>query len=131
MQPAIMDLFSSISWFFIGQWHQLVQSLPSFFVIALILTSTASALFVHRKNPTSDLIAVQDQQLTGQQHCTTQNYFYSPKPVMQPAIMDLFSSLSGFFVGQRHQLVQSLPSFFVFVLISTSSRLAFIPPPSA
>ncbi len=47
---------------------------------------------------------------------------------MKPAIMDLFSSLSGFFVGQRRQLVQYLPSFFVFVLISTSSRLAFIPP---
>ena len=28
---------------------------------------------------------------------------------MQPAIMDLFSSMSGFFVGQRHQLEQSLP----------------------
>ncbi len=50
---------------------------------------------------------------------------------MQPAIMDLFSSLSGFFVGQRNQLVKSLPSFFVFVLISTSSRWALIPPPSA
>jgi hypothetical protein len=45
--------------------------------------------------------------------------------------MDLFSSLSGFFVGRRHQLVQSLPFFFVYVLISTSSRLAFIPPPFA
>jgi hypothetical protein len=50
---------------------------------------------------------------------------------MQPDIMDLFSPLSVFFVDQRHQLVQSLPSFFVFVLISTSSRWAFIPPPSA
>jgi hypothetical protein len=57
--------------------------------------------------------------------------FYAPKHVMQLAIMDLFSSLSGFFVGQRHQLVQSLPSFFVFVFISTSSRLALIPPPLA
>ena len=102
-----------------------VQSLPSFFVIALISTSTASTLFVYRKHPTSNLIAVQDQQLT------TQNYFYALKPAMQPAIMDLFSSLSVFFVGQRHPLVQSLPFFFVFVLISTSSRLAFIPPPFA
>jgi hypothetical protein len=50
---------------------------------------------------------------------------------MQPAITDLFSSLSLFFIGQWHQLVQALPSFFVFVLISTSSRWAFIPPPSA
>jgi hypothetical protein len=50
---------------------------------------------------------------------------------MQPAIMDLFSSLSGFFVGQRHQLVQSLHSFFFFVLISASSHMALIPPPFA
>jgi hypothetical protein len=64
-------------------------------------------------------------------HYRTQKYFYALKPAMQPAIMDLFSSLSGFFVGQRHQLVQSLSSFFIFVLISTSSRLAFIPPPLA
>ncbi len=40
---------------------------------------------------------------------TTQNYFYALKPAMQPAIMDLFSSMSGYFVGQRHQLEQSLP----------------------
>ena len=131
MQPTIMELFSSLSGFFVGQRHQLVQSLPLFFVIALISTSTASTLFVHRKHPASDLIAVQDQQLTGQQQCTTQNYFYALKPAMQPDIMDLFSSMSGFFVGQRHQLEQSLPSFFVFVLISTSSRLAFISPPFA
>jgi hypothetical protein len=132
MQPAIMDLFSSLSGFFVGQRHQLVQkSLPSFFVIALILTSTASAFLVHSNHPTSDLIAVQDQHLTRLQKCTTQNYFYALKPVMQPSIMDLFSSLSGVFVGQRHQLVQSHPSFFVFVLISTSSHLGFILPPSA
>ena len=133
-QPAIMDLLSSIRGFFVGQRHQLVQSPPSSFAIALISTSTASALFVHRKYPTSDLIAVQEQQLTGQQQCTTQTYFYALKAlksVMQPAITDLFSSLSGLFSGQRHQLVQALPSFFVFVLISTSSRCAFIPPPSA
>jgi hypothetical protein len=105
--------------------------LPSFFVIALILTSTAPSLLVHRNHPTSDLISVQDQQLTGQHQCATQNIFCALKPAMQPAIMDLFSSLSGFFVGQRHQLVQSLPFFFVFVLISTFSRLVFIPPPSA
>jgi hypothetical protein len=109
----------------------LVQSLLFFFAIALISTSTASTLLVHRKHPTSDLIAVQDQQLTEQQQRTTQNYFYALKSVMQPAITDLFTSLSGIFIGQRHQLVQSLPSFFVFVLISTSSRWAFIPPPSA
>ena len=121
MQSAIMDLFSSISGFFVGLRHQLVQSLPSFFAIALISTSTASALFVHRYQPTSDLIAVQDQQLTGQQQCTTQNYFHALKPVLQPAIMDLFSSVSGFFVGQRHQLVKSLHSFFVIALISTST----------
>ena len=131
MQPAIMDLFSSLSGFFVGQQHQLVQSLPSFFVIALISTSTASTLFVYRKHPTSDLIVVQDQQLTRQQQCITQNCFYALKPVMQPAIMNLFSSLSGFFVGQQHQFLHSQPSFFVFVLISTTSRLAFIPPPFA
>ena len=131
LQPAIMDLFSSICGFFVGQRHQLVQSLPSFFAIALISTSTAPALLVHRNHSTFDLIAVQDQQLTRQQQCTTLNYFYALKLVMQLAIMDLFSLVSGFFVGQRNQLVQSLPSFFVFVLISTSSRLAFIPPPFA
>jgi hypothetical protein len=91
MQPAIMDLFSSLSGFFVGQRHQLVQSLPSFFVIALILTYTASTFLVHRNHPTSDRIAVQDQQLTRQQKCTIQNYFYALKSVMQPAIMDLFS----------------------------------------
>ena len=131
MQPAIMDLLSSIRGFFVGQRHQLVQSLPSFFVIDLISTSTASALFVRRKHLTSDLIAVREQQLTGQQQCATQKYFYALKSVVQPASTDLFSSLSGFFIGQRHQLVQSLLFFFVFVLISTSSRWAFIPPPSA
>ena len=95
MQPAIMDLLSSIT------------------------------LLVHRNHPTFDLIAVQDQQLTRQQQCTTRSYFYAFKPVMQPAIMDLFSSLSGFFVGQRHQLVQSLPSFFAiaFILTYTASTL--------
>jgi hypothetical protein len=108
-----------------------VQSLPSSIVLDLISTFTASTLLVHRSHPTSDLIAVQDQQATGQQQRTTQNYFYALMPVMQPAITDLFSSLSGYFIGQRHQLVKSLPSFFVFVLISTSSRWAFIPPPSA
>ncbi len=41
---------------------------------------------VHHKHPTSDLIAVQEQQLTGQQQCTTQNYFYALMYVMQPAI---------------------------------------------
>jgi hypothetical protein len=130
LQPSIMDLLSSIRGFFVGQRHRLVQSLPSFFAIALISTSTASTLLVHRKHPTSDLIAVQEQLLIGQQQCTTQNYFYALKSAMQPAITYLFLSLSGFFIGQRHQLVQSLPFLFVFVLISTSSRWAFIPLPS-
>ncbi len=35
----------------------------------LISTSTAPALLVHRYPPAFDLIAVQDQQLTGQQQC--------------------------------------------------------------
>ncbi len=99
LQPAIVDLLSSIHGFFVGQRHQLVQSLLSFFAIALISTSTTSALLVHRKHPTSDLIAVQKQQLTGQQQCTTQNYFYALTSGMQPTITDLFSSLSGFFIG--------------------------------
>ena len=131
MQPAFMDLLSSISEFFIGQRHQFVQSKPSTIAIVLISTSTASSLLAHRNHPTFDLIAVHNKQLTEQQQCTTQIYFYALKSVMQRAITDLFSSLSGFFIGQRHQLVQALPSFFVFVLISTSSRLAFIPPPFA
>jgi hypothetical protein len=62
MKPAIMDLLSSISEFFVDQRHQLVQSLPSFFAITLISTPTASTLLVHRNHPTFDLIAVQDQQ---------------------------------------------------------------------
>ncbi len=73
----------------------LLKSLPSFFAIALISTSAASNLLVHRNYPTFDLIEVQDQQLIGQQQCTTKHYFYAPRPAMQPAIMDLFSSLSG------------------------------------
>ena len=94
MQPAITDLFSSIRGFFVGQRHRLVQSLPFFFAIALISTSTASTLLVHRNHPTFDLIEVQDQQLTRQQQCTTQNNFYALKPVLQPAIMDLLSSIA-------------------------------------
>ncbi len=35
--------------------------------------------------------------------------------------MDLFSPISVFFVGRRHQLVQSLPFVIVIVLISTST----------
>ncbi len=104
-----MDLLSSIRGFFVGQRHRLVQSLPSFFAIALISTSTALALFVHRKHPTCNLIAVQEQQLIGQLQCTTQNYFYALKSVMQLATTDLFSSLSGLFIGQRHQLVKLYP----------------------
>ncbi len=103
-----------------------MQSLPSFLLIAFISTSIASALLVHRNRPTFVLIAVQNQQFTGQQQCTTQNYFYAPKPAMKPAIMDLFSSLSGFFVGRRHQLLQSLPSFFVIAPISTSTVSALL-----
>jgi hypothetical protein len=80
-----------------------------------------ATLLVHRNHPTSDPIALQDQPITRQQQCTTQNYFYSLKPVLQSAIMSLFSSIRGFFVGQRHQLVHSLPSFFVIALISTST----------
>ena len=121
MQPAVMDLFSSIRGFFVGQRHQLVQSQPSFFAIALFSTSTASTLLVHRNHLTFDLIEVQDQQLTGQQQCTNQNYFYALKPVLQPAIMDLFTSISEFFVGQRHQLVQPLFSSIAIVLILTST----------
>ena len=83
-----MGVFSSISGFFVGQRHQLVQSLPSSIVIVLISNSTASALLVHRYHPTFDLIAVQDQQLTGQQQYATQNYIYALEPNMQPAIMD-------------------------------------------
>ncbi len=128
MQLAIMDLFSSISGFFVGQRHQLVQSLPAFFANALISTSTASTRLVHRNLPTSELFAVQEQHLIGQRQCTTQIYFYALKSIMQPTITDLFFFS---FVGQRHTLVQSLPSYFVFVLISTSSRWAFIPSPSA
>ena len=131
MQPAVMELFLPIRGFVVGQRHQLVQSLFSLCAIAIISTSTASALLVHRNHSNFDLIEVQDQQLIGQQQCTTQNYFYAPKPAMQPALVDLSSSLNGFFVGQRHQLMQSLPYFFVFVLISTSSRLTFFLPPSA
>ena len=119
-------LFSPISGFFVDKRHLLMQLLPFFFAIALISTSTASALLVHRNHPTFDLIAVQDQQLTGQQQCTTQNYFYALKLVIQPAIMGLFSSISGFFVGQRHQLVKSLPSFFVIALTSTSTASALL-----
>ncbi len=74
MQPAFMDLLLSISEFFVGQRHQLVQSLPSSIAFVLISTFTASALLVHRNHPTSDLITVQDQQLSGQQQCITQNY---------------------------------------------------------
>ncbi len=75
MQPAITDLLSSIREFFVGERHQLVQSLPSVFAIALTSTSTASTLLVHRNHPTFDLNEVQDQQLTRQKQCTTQNIF--------------------------------------------------------
>ncbi len=67
-----MDLLLSISEFFVGQRHQLVQSLPSSIVLVLVSTFTASTLLVHRNHPISDLIAAQDRQLTGQQQCTTQ-----------------------------------------------------------
>jgi hypothetical protein len=124
-----MDLLSSISKFFFGQRHQLVQSLPSSIANVLISTFTASTLLNHRDHPTFDLIAVQDQRLTGQQQCATQNYFYVLKPVIQPAFMDLLSSISKFFFGQRHQLLQSLPSFLAIALIlnSTASTLLVHP----
>ncbi len=121
-----MDMLLSVSEFFVGQRHQFVRSIPSSIVFVLISTPTASALLVHRNHPTSDFIAVQDQQLTGQQQCTTQNYFYALKSVLQPAIMDLLSSIRGFFVGQRHQFVQFLPSFFAVALISTSTASALL-----
>jgi hypothetical protein len=71
--------------------------------------------------------AVQDQQLTGQQQCATQKYFYALKPVLQSAIMGLFSSISGFFIGQRHQLVQSPPYFIIIIVfISTSNASALL-----
>ncbi len=90
------------------QIHQLQgQRLLIFIPIAIVLITTSSTFIVHRIHLTSDLIAVQDQKLTGQQQCNTQTYFYAPQPVLQSAIMDLFSSKSGFFVGRRHQLVQS------------------------
>jgi hypothetical protein len=119
-----MDLLSSISEFFVSQRHQLVQSLPYSIVIVLISTYTASALLVHRNHPTPDLIVVQDQLLTGKQQCATLIYLYALKPATQLALMDLFSSIRGFFVGQRHQLVQFLPSFFAIALISTFSASA-------
>ena len=75
LQSSFMDLFSSISGFFAGQRDHSVQSPPSFFVIALISTSVAPARLVHRYPPAFDLSVVQDQQLTGQQQYTTQNYF--------------------------------------------------------
>jgi hypothetical protein len=53
-------------------------------------------------------------------------YFYALKPVMQPAITGLLSSITEFFVGQRHQLVQSLPSSIAIVLISTSTASALL-----
>jgi hypothetical protein len=61
--------------FFVGQRQQLVQFLLSFFAIALISTSTASTLLVHRNHPTSDIIEVQDQQLTRHQQRATQINF--------------------------------------------------------
>ena len=82
MQPAFMDLFSSISGFFIGRRHQLVQSLPFFIAIAFISTSTLPALLVHRHHRTLDLIGVQGQEPARQQQCATQNTFYALKSIM-------------------------------------------------
>jgi hypothetical protein len=84
-----------------------------FFLITIVRIKTSSAFIVHRLHLTFDLIAVQDQQLAGQQQCATQNNFYALKPVLQSAIMDLFSSINGFSFRWRYHLVQSLPSFFV------------------
>ena len=64
-----------------------MQSIPSFFAIALISTSTASAPLVHRAHPTCDLIEVQDQQSKKQKQFTTKNRFYELMPVMQPDII--------------------------------------------
>ena len=102
------------------QLHQLQgQRLLLFFLIAIVLIATPSTFIVYRSHLTFDSIAVQDQQLTGHQQCTTQNYFYALKHVLQSAIMDLFSLISGFFVGRRHQLMQSIPSSNAIFLIST------------
>jgi hypothetical protein len=72
------------------QIHQLQgQRLLLFFLIAIVFVTASSTFMVHRQHLTFDLIAVQDQQLTGQQQCTTLNYFFAPKPALQSAIMDL------------------------------------------
>ncbi len=110
MQPAITNLFSSRSGFFVGRRNQLVQFTPSFIAIALISTSTFSTLHAHRHRFTLDLIVAQGQQFTGQQQCITEIQLYASfKSALRVAIMGLlFSSISGFFVGRRHQFVHSL-----------------------
>ena len=102
------------------------QRLLFFFLIAIVLITTPLTFIVHSLHLTFCPIAVQDQQLTGQQQCTTQNYFYAPKLALKSAIMGLFLSIRLFFVGQRHQLVQSIPSFFVIALITTFFAIALI-----
>ncbi len=82
---------------------------------------SASNFIANRHHFTPGLIAAHNQQLTGQQQCLAKIQFHALEPVMQPAIMDLFSSITGFFVGRRHQLVQSLPASIIIALISTPS----------
>ena len=109
------------------QLHQLQGKRPLFFfLIAIVLITTPSTFIVYRPQLTFDPIAVQNHQLTGQQQCTTQNYCHAPKLALPSAIMDLFLSISGFFVGRRHQLVQSIPSSNAIVLISTSTASALL-----
>jgi hypothetical protein len=109
------------------QLHQLQgQRLLFFFLIAIVLITTPLTFIVNSLHLTFCPIAVQDQQLTGQQQCATQNYFYAFKLVLQSASMDLFSSISWFFVGRRHQLVQSILSSNVIVLNSTSTASALL-----
>ncbi len=73
------------------QIHQLQEQRLLFsFLIAIVLITTSSTFIVHCLHLTFDLIAVQEKQLTGQQQCTTQTYFYALKSVTQSAFMDLF-----------------------------------------
>jgi hypothetical protein len=84
MQPAITDLFSSIRGFFVGLRHLLVQSVPSIFA-TLLFRPLPRQLFSFIVFKTAAV--------------NYSKYFYALRPLMQPAAMDLFSSLSGFFVG--------------------------------
>ncbi len=109
------------------------------FVICRSATSAgAGSTLFHRHCPHFDLYRVSSSRSSQSSHFRSNrspraavnrtaavhysNLFYAIMSAMQPAITDLFSSLSWFFISQRHQLVQSLPSSIVFVVISTSSR---------